>query len=419
MRWNLLAAALFAAGLAGAQTPTPSAATLPAPGMTTGSATGFANALGGRDAAGTGTASTGTGATGTGTTGGTGATGTGTTGTGSTGAGTGTTGSGASGTPTGTGTSGSGTGTGTGTGTGSGTTSAPGTPTISTGQQQVAGRVAAPFASFAGSTDNAIALATALRTGTPASLVTTTTDANGNAVTATTTITPPTKPMGWGNVSHALALARVALANAGITEPTSADLQAALVGGDVTNADGKTVTLAGVLEQRAAGMGWGRIAASYGTTIGAVNRGVHGGTVSASTTTPATTTATTAPIKSAPVGTGVTTGATALVSNHGHSRGAGAHGLTTAGGAGAGPKGLTTAAGTPAGVHGAKGITTAGGATSGTTGHAYGRGIVNASGTLPATGAAGGRGLSAGVVSANGASGNRAADHGGKGKGGA
>src|SRR5512143_2695796 len=52
------------------------------------------------------------------------------------------------------------------------------------------------------------------------------------------TFAPPTKPMGWGNVSHALALAQFALAQQGITSPTGDQLQAALIGGDITTADG-------------------------------------------------------------------------------------------------------------------------------------------------------------------------------------
>lgn len=173
----------------------------------------------------------------------------------------------------------------------SGSTSTPPattTTTLSPGQTKVAGKFAAPFAAMAGSQDNAVALATALRTGTPVTLTHTAT-VDGAATTTTTTFTPPTKPMGWGNVSHSLALAQFALAQQGITSPSGDQLQAALTGGDITTADGTTVTLAGVLQQRADGMGWGKIAQSYGTTMGAVNRGIKAPTVTASTSTPTTT----------------------------------------------------------------------------------------------------------------------------------
>ena len=114
---------------------------------------------------------------------------------------------------------------------------------LSPGQTHVAAKVAGPFTSLAGSHENAIALATALRTG---SAVTLTHGSPGSNQTVTTTLTPPTKPMGWGNVSHSLALAQYSLTQAGITQPTSADLQAALLGGTVT-VGGESVTLAGAL----------------------------------------------------------------------------------------------------------------------------------------------------------------------------
>src|SRR4029434_520448 len=95
----------------------------------------------------------------------------------------------------------------------------------------------------------------------------------------------PTKPMGWGNVSHSLALAQFALNQAGGSTPTGAQLQTALLGGSITTADGKTVPLAGVLQQRADGMGWGQIAQSYGTTMGAVNHSIKVPATSVATTT--------------------------------------------------------------------------------------------------------------------------------------
>src|SRR5437868_251830 len=121
---------------------------------------------------------------------------------------------------------------------------------LSPGQASVANKVAAPFSYFAGSPENAVALANALRTGTAATLNYTTTpppgaDNQATTTTTTTDITVPTRPMGWGNVSHALALASYSLRQAGIEQPTAAELQAALGGGAVTNANGgQTSTLA-------------------------------------------------------------------------------------------------------------------------------------------------------------------------------
>ena len=130
--------------------------------------------------------------------------------------------------------------------------------------------VAEPFASLAGSNDNAIALANALRTGAPATLTAPSPDATR---AQTTTFSPPTKPMGWGNVSYALELAQHALRIAGISSPSHADLVAALVGGRVVAVDGTPWNLVGVLRQRAAGMAWAMIARTYGTTLAAFNHG--------------------------------------------------------------------------------------------------------------------------------------------------
>ena len=225
------------------------------------------------------------------------------------------------------------------------------------GQVLVATKIASNFTNLAGSEENALALVNALRQGTDATLVTTTPGTGGAPGTTTqNTITVPTKPMGWGNVKHALALAQDQLARAGITNPTAAQLQTALNGGTltVTNADGTTTTttVKGILTMRAGGMGWGNIAKEGGTKLGHVDKvdmsakGVKGTT----TTTASSTTK-----------SGVTTAA--------------------GGSAGTTPKGVTTAAGATA-SHGSKGLVTAGGASGGANpqGNAYGRGIVTGAG---------------------------------------
>ena len=316
-----------------------------------------------------------------------------------------------------------------------GTSSTTVAPALSAGQTKVAAKFAAPFAGLAGSQDNAVALATALRTGTTAELVYTTTSATGDSVQTTVDITVPIQPMGWGNVSHALALAQYALQQAGVTNPTAADLQAALNGGTVTAADGTTVTLTGVLQQRASGVGWGRIAQSYGTTMGAVNRGLHApatsvvsgasGSTTSGTTAGGTTTA-------AEVDDG---GPKTITTATGASAGSNAaHGLTTASGAIAGggagthaDRGMTTAAGATGGT--SSGVVTASGGGAGN-GNALGRGMVTAAGG-PASGAVAAHGGMSGIVTgsgsaaspiANAGSGNGqggSVDHGrGKGKGG-
>jgi len=291
------------------------------------------------------------------------------------------------------------------------------TAVASPGQARVADKFAAPFVTLAGSRENAVALASALRNGATATLTYTSIAADGTTTTTTVLIVPQTKPMGWGNVSHSLALAQFALNQAGISNPTGAQLQVALQGGSFTTADGRTVTLAGVLQQRADGMGWGRIAQSYGTTMGAVNRGIKAPTTAIAAATPVVP-------KPAP-------NVTAPKVTSAHSAAA-ARGLTTAAGTaagtGQGAKGLPTAAGATSRAS-SSGIVSASGSAHGN-GNAYGRGVVMASGSgaTAASGLGASRGMSSGVVTGAGNAGNVVnADHGqgagtgnghGKGKGG-
>jgi len=318
------------------------------------------------------------------------------------------------------------------------------TTSAAPGQARVAEKFSAPFVTMTGSRENATALANALRTGSPVTLTYTTLATDGTTTTTTTTITPPTKPMGWGNVKHSLALAQFSLNQAGITNPTGAQLQAALQGGSFTTADGKTVTFAGVLQQRADGMGWGKIAQSYGTTMGAVNHGIKATPAPVTTAGPV---APTSPTTSRTLEskTGIPIATTHGMTTAGGTSIQGGKGVTTASGSSAGTgqvgKGVTTASGSSAAAtHGSKGITTASGATSSGivtadggshgNGNAYGRGVVTASGSAPVAPAAGAKiGAPSGIVTGNaGASGVVTADPGngggsakpnnGKGKGG-
>jgi len=262
--------------------------------------------------------------------------------------------------------------------------------TASPGQARVATRLSTSFATVAGSQENALALVNALRKGTEVTLLAPPEGGTGDAVA--TTFTPPTKPMGWGNVSHSLSLAQDSLTRLGITNPTNEQLQAALMGGDVTAADGSTVTLRGILQMRADGMGWGQIAKASGTTMGAVVSSTKAmqGKVPATTTT-------------AKASAGITTAAGAGATTAG---GKGPKGITTATGAASSSasRGLVTAEGSIASNGRSGGLSTAASGSGG--GHAYGRGLVTASGGSvgagAATAAAHGRG--AGLVSATGAS---------------
>lgn len=284
------------------------------------------------------------------------------------------------------------------------------------GQSLVANRLAASFSTLAGSTDNALALVNALRNGTQVTLVaapTTTTGTTTGSTTGTTTetpvpvettFTPPTKPMGWGNVAHALSLAQFSLAQAGITNPTNAQLQAALMGGDVIVADGSTVTLKGILQMRADGMGWGQIAKASGTTMGAVVSSTKAmqGRVATTTPTSSTTTAagTTTTAKSSK---GITTAAGAGAASAVNKS---SKGITTASGAtpAAASRGLVTAEGGMASPGRSGGVTTAASGSGG--GNAFGRGLVTASGGSVGAGvaSAAAQGHGVGLVSGTGAS---------------
>jgi len=129
-------------------------------------------------------------------------------------------------------------------------------------------RLVDKFTRFAGSKANAEALVNGLRNDQQVTL----TSAQGT----TTTFTPKTDKMGFGNVNIALTLAKATLAQQGITRPTPDQIKAALNGGTVTTSSGKQVTFTGILTQRASGMGWGKIAQANGFKLGELLRHRHG-----------------------------------------------------------------------------------------------------------------------------------------------
>ena len=100
------------------------------------------------------------------------------------------------------------------------------------------------YTELAGSTENSKSLVSGLRDGNAIKLT------RGNTVT---TIDPPTQKMGFGNIDNALALTQASLEKQGIANATPEQLKIALMG---------------VLNQRAAGQGWGEIAHSLGFNLG-------------------------------------------------------------------------------------------------------------------------------------------------------
>lgn len=123
---------------------------------------------------------------------------------------------------------------------------------------------------LAGSKTNAQSLIIGLRTGSIVTLAPSTA-----ASTPAVSFTPTTQKMGYGNINIALALAKTTLAKQGITNPTPAQLAAALNGGSITLTNGTVVTMTGILTQRSAGMGWGKIAQTAGVKLGTVVSASH------------------------------------------------------------------------------------------------------------------------------------------------
>lgn len=247
------------------------------------------------------------------------------------------------------------------------------------GSGVVTGKIAADFESFAGSNENATALVTGLRNRTEITLM--------QEGQPSATFTPPTKPMGYGNVSTSLALAKYQLAQQGITEPTPEQLATALNGGTIT-VDGQTVQYQGVLQMRADGMGWGQIAQQLGTKLGPIVSGIKARNASIAKAPPSQQgTATTGNS-----GGDAPASSTQSSAAGGNSSGNGRSGIVT--GAGAGAPGLSKS-------HGRGAVSTAAGAAA-----APGQGIVSASGQPAGAGARGlGLGHGNGVATAAGSAG--------------
>jgi hypothetical protein len=138
-------------------------------------------------------------------------------------------------------------------------------------------RIVSEFSDFAGSEANARSLVAGLRQG---SEITLTLLAKGGKPGAAARFTPPTRPLDYGDVLISLTLARGQLAQLGIDRPTPTQIKAVLAGGGVaTRVSGQATTpflLPGVLQQRASGIGWAKIADSMGVMLRpAMNGNAH------------------------------------------------------------------------------------------------------------------------------------------------
>ena len=106
-------------------------------------------------------------------------------------------------------------------------------------------RISSHYSEWAGGRSNADSLVAGLRNGAPITLVTN--GANRNVSIAGFT---PTASMSYGNVSAALSSAQRSLARIGVTQPTAEQIQAALIGGEVTTASGATAMVKGSIAPR-------------------------------------------------------------------------------------------------------------------------------------------------------------------------
>jgi hypothetical protein len=145
---------------------------------------------------------------------------------------------------------------------------------VSSGEPQAQTRLVGEFSAFAGSDSNARSLVAGLRQATEITL--TAPGAGGQPGTATRLV-PPTRPMDYGNVRVALVLAREQLAQLGITQPTPGQIKAVLAGGGIASrANGRAASPflhPGLLQMRAGGMSWLRIAGTMGITLAQAKEG--------------------------------------------------------------------------------------------------------------------------------------------------
>ena len=114
--------------------------------------------------------------------------------------------------------------------------------------QSDAVRLSSQYSDWAGGRSNADSIVAGLRSGAPVTLVT-----NGADRSVSISGFTPSAPMSYGAVSSALARAQRSLARLGITRPSAEQIQAALIGGDITTSGGAVVAVQGSVPARGAG----------------------------------------------------------------------------------------------------------------------------------------------------------------------
>jgi hypothetical protein len=106
-------------------------------------------------------------------------------------------------------------------------------------------RIITQYSSWAGSRANSEALVNGLRHGTTITLVTTSPDHSVSLAGFT-----PAAPMSEADIAHALSSAQRALTRLGVVHPTAEQIQAALIGGDLAVAGGRTQAMPALVAVR-------------------------------------------------------------------------------------------------------------------------------------------------------------------------
>jgi len=106
-------------------------------------------------------------------------------------------------------------------------------------------RLSSQYAAWAGGKSNADAIVNGMRGGSSITLVTAAPDRSVSIAGFT-----PAAAMGYGQIRSALATAQQSLARMGISHPTAEQIQAALIGGEITLPNGSSRQVAGAIGAR-------------------------------------------------------------------------------------------------------------------------------------------------------------------------
>jgi hypothetical protein len=133
--------------------------------------------------------------------------------------------------------------------------------------QSEAAQICRKFVGFAGSGANARALVTGLHAGSPIGL----SKELSGPLSEQVSFVPPTGELRYGNVYIALAMAECLLTKAGCAAPSPQQIQAALVGGEVSKEQDGSISksyMPGVLQLRSRGLDWRAVAQAHGLADG-------------------------------------------------------------------------------------------------------------------------------------------------------